>query len=105
MKSLKRLSDFPKRETPRRSGMTLMRGRGVIIPVEWDENGNVLAIGISTHEEDEYFIEDEGKGAELKGLVRQEVEVFGEVKKINTKRFIRVTKYKLRQSNGSWNLQ
>jgi predicted RNA-binding protein len=85
--------------------MTLMRGRGVIIPVEWDENGNVLAIGISTHEEDEYFIEDEGKGVELRGLVRQEVEVFGEVRKINAKRFIKVTKYKVRKGNGSWNLQ
>ena len=42
--------------------MALMRGRGVIITVEWDENGNVVAIGISTHDEDEYIIEDVGKG-------------------------------------------
>ena len=41
--------------------MTLMRGRGVIIPVEWDENGNVVAIAISTHGEEEYVIEEEGK--------------------------------------------
>jgi len=85
--------------------MTLMRGRGVIIPVEWDENGNVVAIAISTHGEDEYVIEDEGKGTELKDLVRQEVEVFGEVRRINAKRFIKVKKYKVRKGNGSWNLQ
>ena len=85
--------------------MTLMRGRGVIIPVEWDENGNVVAIAISTHGEDEYVIEDEGKGEELKALIRQEVEVFGEVRRRDGKRFIKVTKYKVRKGNGSWNLQ
>jgi hypothetical protein len=80
--------------------MTLMRGRGVIIPVEWDENGNVEAIAISTHGEDEYVIEDEGKGEELKALIRQEVEVFGEVRGRGAKRFIKVTKYKVRKGKG-----
>jgi hypothetical protein len=79
--------------------MTLMRGRGVIIPVEWDENGNVVVIAISTHGEEEYVIEDEGKGEELKALIRQEVEVFGEVRKRDAKRFIKVTKYKVRKDN------
>ena len=85
--------------------MTLMRGRGVIIPVEWDENGNVVAIAISTHGEDEYIIEDEGKGEELKALIRQEVEVFGEARRRDGKRYIKVTKYKVRKGNGNWNLQ
>ena len=85
--------------------MTLMRGRGVIIPVEWDENGNVVAIAVSTHGEDEYVIEDEGEGEELKALIRQEVEVFGEVRRRDGERFIKVTKYKVRKGNGSWNLQ
>jgi hypothetical protein len=64
----------------------------------------VVAIGISTREEDEYIVDDEGKGAELKGLLRQEVEVFGEVRRRNAKRFIKVTKYKVRKGSGSWNL-
>ena len=85
--------------------MTLMRGRGVIIPVEWDENGNVVAIGISTHGEDEYVIEDEGEGEALKALIRQEVEVFGEVRRREGEKFIKVTKYKVRKGNGSWNLE
>ena len=85
--------------------MTLMRGRGIIIPVEWDEDGNAVAIGISTHGEDEYIIEDEGKEEELKALIRQEVEVFGEARRRGGKRYIKVTKYKVRKGNGSWNLQ
>jgi hypothetical protein len=79
--------------------MTLMRGRGVIIPVEWDENGNVVAIGISTHGEDEYIIEDEGKEEELKALIRQEVEVFGEARTRDGKRIIKVRKYKLKKAH------
>jgi hypothetical protein len=75
--------------------MTLMRGRGVIIPVEWDENGNVVAIGISTHGEDEYVIEDEGKGEELKSLIRKEVEVIGEARRRDGQRMIKVKEYKV----------
>jgi len=78
--------------------MTLMRGRGVIIPVEWDESGNVVAIAISTHGEDEYVIENEGKAAELKALIRQEVEVIGEVKRRDGKSIIRVKDYKLKKN-------
>ena len=85
--------------------MTLMRGRGVIIPIEWDDNGKVVAIAISTHGEDEYVIEDGEKEEALKALIRQEVEVFGEVRKRDEKRFIKVTKYKVRKGNGRWNLQ
>ena len=80
--------------------MTLMRGRGVIIPVEWDKNGNVVAIGISTHGEDEYVIEDEGKEEELKALIRQEVEIIGEVKRRDGKRIIKVKEYKLRKTRN-----
>ena len=80
--------------------MTLMRGRGVIIPVEWDENGNVVAIGISTRGEDEYIIENEGKEEELKALIRQEVEVIGEVKRREGKRTIKVKEYKLKKAGS-----
>jgi hypothetical protein len=81
-------------------GMTLMRGRGVIIPVEWDENGNVVAVAISTHGEDEYVIENEGKERELKALIRQEVEVIGEVRKRDGKRIIRIKAYTLKNRCG-----
>lgn len=80
--------------------MTLMRGRGVIIPVEWDENGNVVAVAISTHGEDEYVIENEGKERELKALIRQEVEVIGEVRKRDGKRIIRIKAYTLKNRCG-----
>ena len=79
--------------------MTMMRGRGIIVPIDWDENGNVVAVAISTHGEDEYVIENQGKGEELKALITQEVEIIGEVRKKDGKRIVKVTEYKVRKGN------
>ena len=79
--------------------MTIMRGRGIIVPIDWDEHGNVVAVAISTHGEDEYVIENQEKGKELKALITQEVEVIGEVRKKDGKRIIKVTEYKVKKSD------
>ena len=79
--------------------MTIMRGRGIIVPIDWDEHGNVIAVAISTHGEDEYVIENQEKGKELKALITQEVEVIGEVRKKDGKRIIKVTEYKVKKSD------
>jgi 5S rRNA maturation endonuclease (ribonuclease M5) len=75
--------------------MTKVKGRGVIIPVDWDEKGNVVAVGISTHGEDEYLIDSEEKGEELRSLISEEVEVVGKVREENRKRILTVKKYNL----------
>lgn len=79
--------------------MTMMRGRGIIVPIDWDEHGNVVAVAISTHGEDEYVIENKGKGEELKALITQEVEIIGEVRKKDGERIVKVTEYKVRKGN------
>jgi predicted NUDIX family NTP pyrophosphohydrolase len=76
--------------------MTIMRGRGVIVPVDWDENGNVVTVALAAHGEDEYVIDSQEKGEELKNLIQQEVEVIGEVRKKDGKIIIRVREYKLK---------
>jgi len=77
----------------------MIRGRGIIVPIDWDEHGNVVAVGISTHGEGEYFIENQEKGEELKAFVGQEVEVIGEVRRKDDKRFIKVTEYKVMEGD------
>jgi hypothetical protein len=77
----------------------MMRGRGIIVPIDWDEQGNVVAVAFSAHGEDEYVIENQGKGEELKALITQEVEIIGEVRKKNGKRIVKVTEYKVRKGN------
>jgi hypothetical protein len=79
--------------------MTMMRGRGIIVPIDWDEHGNVVSVALSTHGEDEYVIENQEKGEELKALITQEVEIIGEVRRKNSKKIITVTEYKVKKSD------
>jgi len=73
---------------------------GIVIPIEWDENGNPLATTISTPGEREYLVEQDLMGKELLGLVRQEIEVIGVlrrgIKGIKGGNTIRVSSYRLK---------
>ena len=51
--------------------------RGIIIPADWDEKGNVFAVALSTYDEVEYLIENNEKGKELEAFIREEVEMRG----------------------------
>lgn len=64
------------------TGDELTTVRGIVIPVDWDGEGNALAVAISSPDEQEYVIEQDKKGKELIGLIRQEVEVSGVVRKV-----------------------
>jgi len=75
--------------------MTMIRG--VIIPMDWDEHGNVVRIAISSHDEKEYLVEKGGKGTELLAFIRREVEVGGVVKEEDHRKMIRVKQYILRK--------
>ena len=55
--------------------------RGIVIPADWDDAGNVLAIAVSAPGEKQYIVEHNALEKELKRLIRQEVEVMGVVGK------------------------
>lgn len=71
--------------------------RGVVIPMEWDEQGNVVSIAISSHDETEYLVEKGGRGSELLALVRKEVEVGGDIREEDHRKVIKVKKYLVKQ--------
>jgi hypothetical protein len=48
--------------------------------MEWDKKGNVIAVALSTINEEEYLIENNAQGEEMLQLIQKEVEVCGEVK-------------------------
>ncbi|MBN2031863.1 MAG: hypothetical protein JW836_01195 [Deltaproteobacteria bacterium] len=75
--------------------------RGVVIPMDWDDRGNVVRIAISSHDENEYMVEEQGKGLELLALIRKEVEVGGEISEENQKKAIKVRRYKLKKAEES----
>jgi len=53
--------------------------RGLIMPMDWDERGNVTGVAISTSLEEEYRIELDRRGEELLGFVRERVRASGKV--------------------------
>ena len=71
--------------------------RGIVIPVDWDEDGNVLATAISSQDEHEYFVELDKKGKKMLGLIRRGIEVSGVVRKIiKGRKTIAVKSYRLK---------
>lgn len=72
--------------------------RGVVIPMDWDDQGNVVRIAISSHDEMEYLVEKDGKGRELLAFIQKEVEVSGRISEEDEKKLIRVQKYRFKQS-------
>jgi hypothetical protein len=67
--------------------------RGVIVPTAWDEQGNVTGIAISSHDENDYLVDQKGKGPELLLHIRQEVEAAGVVREDEGKKIVRIRKY------------
>jgi dipeptidyl aminopeptidase/acylaminoacyl peptidase len=55
----------------------LITFRGILLPVDWDEDGHVIALVLSGTDEKEYQIEVNDKKAELFALLQKEVEVTG----------------------------
>jgi hypothetical protein len=52
---------------------------GLIIPVDWDNDGNILSVAIFDKEEKRYVIIQDKKGKELLKLIRSELEVDGDI--------------------------
>jgi hypothetical protein len=78
-------------------GDTETKIRGVVVPMAWDERGNVVAIALSTHDEHEYAIDKEGKGEELLSLIRKEIVVNGIVTEKEKKKIIRIVNYSVKR--------
>jgi hypothetical protein len=84
------------------TGDELTTVRGIMIPVDWDEEGNAVAAAISASDEQEYVIEQDEKGKELRELIRQEIEVLGVVRKaIKGRKTVTVKSYRLK-TDGDW---
>jgi len=86
MSSYKKASG-KKEENPRKDIIFL---RGVIIPVDWDQKGKVVATAISTHNEEEYLIIDKADPERVNLLINEEVEITGWVKKRGKKKMVEV---------------
>jgi len=68
--------------------------RGVIIPADWDEHGNVIATAIATDDEGEYVISGQQTTEKYLALLRKEVEVRGWVRGEGGRKIITIETYK-----------
>jgi len=80
----------PAKKKRGKDSSSLVTLRGVVIPVDWDSEGKVIATAISTHNEDEYLIVDEENTIEMNNLINEEVELTGIYKKRGDKKIIKV---------------
>jgi hypothetical protein len=69
--------------------------RGIIVPVNWAESGNVAGFGIETFDEDFYLIDAIDEVARLKQLMREEVELGGDIHLISGKKIINIREIRI----------
>jgi hypothetical protein len=76
------------------SGLTTLRG--LILPVGWDERGNIRSIAVFTNFEEEYLVDENPLADELLAFARLRVKVRGSVREEeNGKKIITVEKYEV----------
>jgi len=80
----------PTKKKKGKNSSSLVTLRGVVIPVDWNSEGKVIAIAIFTHHEDEYLIMDEENIIDMNNLINEEVELIGTYKKRGDKKIIKV---------------
>ncbi len=67
--------------------------KGIIIPADWDEKGNVIKAAILTTNEEEYIVQENEKGQKLLSLMQREVEMTGVVREEAGNKIITVEKF------------
>ncbi len=78
------------------------RIKGIVVPADWDSNGNVISLSIATGNEQEYLIENHRQIANLWTLLRQEVVVIGSIKSHKEHMIINVAKIQRGEVNNSY---
>jgi hypothetical protein len=68
--------------------------KGILIPVDWDKKGNVVSVAIATDDEKEYLVADRELAENLKGRLRQVVQVSGVVTKAQGKNIIKIKQWR-----------
>ena len=70
--------------------LNMVRIKGIVVPTDWDRNGEVVSLAIATGDEQEYLIENHRQIANLWTLLRQEVVVTGSIRCRKKRKIIRV---------------
>jgi hypothetical protein len=67
---------------------------GIIIPYNWDENGNIKGVSIHTSDEKEYRVQHSGVGRQLLAYIHHKVEVTGKIReRLDGRLYISIRSY------------
>ena len=70
--------------------------QGIVLPNQWDANGNVERIALNTHDEKEYIIEYSGQGKELLNHLQEMIEIEGKVlRRLSGRLYVKVSNYNI----------
>ena len=70
--------------------------RGLLVPIDWDEKGNITEIAVSTYFEEEYLIQKNVREEALLPFLRQKVKVIGFVRMdARGRKVVRVEEYEV----------
>ena len=83
--------------TDRKSNKS-MQINGLIIPAQWDKNGNVTGIALAGFDETNYPVLMDNLGNSLLALLHKEVMVSGDIIKINNSDVLQIEKFQLIKS-------
>ena len=72
---------------------------GLVIPVEWDQQGKVKAVAIAAFDESNYRVALGGKGAELVSRLKREVTVWGRVECLAEGKTILIERFQMSKSS------
>jgi hypothetical protein len=76
--------------------------KGIVVPTDWDSNGNVISLAIATGSEQEYLIENHRQVTNLGALIRQEVVATGSIKCRKEHKIIKVAQIAAVEMNDSY---
>jgi hypothetical protein len=73
----------------------MIRINGIVIPIDWDPGGEVVAVAIATYDEGFYPVALNAKGPELIAHLRKTIQADGQIETRNGRQTIRVDRYTL----------
>lgn len=68
--------------------------RGIVIPVAWNEKGDVISVAIVTYNEGKYLVENNVKGQQLFSLLRKCVVIDGGLITRDKIKFIEINNFR-----------
>jgi len=75
---------------------------GIIIPQQWDDNGNVTGVSIQAFDENEYIVRAYKRGKELRDFINRKVKVNGKVfERLDGKELIQVNQFEILEHHNT----